>query len=153
MEFINEELINSYLNNDSLTDIDLQKEIIVKAKERKGISLEESAALLNITDSEVLNELFTAAGEIKQAIYGNRLVMFAPMYLTNACVNNCLYCAFRRDNKDLDRKTLTVEEIGYEATALIKQGRQVMDRRNPLQQAPLLNCQLAPLRRLYRRFG
>ncbi len=122
MEFINEELINLYLQDESLQNIDLQREIITKAKERKGITLEESAALLNITDKEVMNELFKAAGEIKQAIYGNRLVMFAPMYLSNACVNNCLYCAFRRDNKELARKTLTVDEVGDEATALIKQG-------------------------------
>ncbi|MBL1214739.1 MAG: [FeFe] hydrogenase H-cluster radical SAM maturase HydG [Ignavibacteriae bacterium] len=122
MEFINEKLINSYLQDDSLKNVDLQKEIIAKAKERKGITLEESAALLNITDKEIMNELFKAAGEIKQAIYGNRLVMFAPMYLSNACVNNCLYCAFRRDNKELARKTLTVDEVGFEAEALIKQG-------------------------------
>lgn len=123
MEFINEELINGLIENKALYDEDLQRDIITKARERKGITLEESAALLNASNPEILEELYHAAAEVKESIYGNRLVMFAPLYLTNACVNNCLYCAFRKDNKDLIRRTLTIDDIKSEAEALIKQGQ------------------------------
>jgi 2-iminoacetate synthase len=122
MEFIDEKFIYTLLEDESLKDSDLQRDIITKAREKKGITLKECTALLNIVDDNLYEELFHAAEEIKESIYGNRLVMFAPLYLTNACVNNCLYCAFRRDNKDLSRSTLTLEEINNEATALIKQG-------------------------------
>lgn len=122
MEFINEEYIYSLLKDETLRDLQLQREIIEKGKEAKGLTLRESAALLNITDKELLEELFRAAGEVKEKIYGNRLVLFAPLYFTNVCVNNCLYCAFRRDNKELKRKTLTLEEIKEETEFLVKQG-------------------------------
>ena len=122
MEFIDEKYINSLIEDASLKDRDLQLLIIEKAKLEKGISLSESAALLNITDNDILEKLFNAAKEIKENIYGNRLVMFAPLYLTNACVNNCLYCAFRKDNKELVRRTLTVDEVENEARQLIMDG-------------------------------
>ncbi len=123
MEFIDEKYINSLLENESLKDRDLQFSIIEKAKLGKGISLKESASLLNITDADILDEMFSVAKEIKENIYGNRLVMFAPLYLTNACVNNCLYCAFRIDNKDIARRTLTLDEIEKDATQLIMDGQ------------------------------
>jgi len=122
MEFIDEKYINSLIADKSLKDRNLQLSIIEKALERKGISLNESAALLNITDKDILVKLFEAAKQIKESIYGNRLVMFAPLYLTNACVNNCLYCSFRKDNKELVRRTLTVDEIENEARQLIIDG-------------------------------
>lgn len=122
MEFIDEALINNLIENDSLNTRELQLSIIEKARAGKGISLRESAALLKIEDQKTLNELFRTAKEIKEKIYGNRLVLFAPLYLTNACVNNCLYCAFRRDNKSLKRRTLTLSDIRAEADCLIKQG-------------------------------
>lgn len=122
MEFIDEKLINSYLEDESLKNIDLQKDIINKASESKGITLKESASLLNIEDEDTLQLLYHTAKEIKEKIYGKRLVLFAPLYVTNQCVNNCLYCAFRQDNKELIRKTLTIEEIKEEATILVQQG-------------------------------
>ncbi|HEX2867948.1 MAG TPA: [FeFe] hydrogenase H-cluster radical SAM maturase HydG [Ignavibacteriales bacterium] len=122
MEFINEALIASLMDDNSLKDDSLQLEIIRKAKEAKGLSLKESAALLNITSQDILEELFSAAGEVKEKIYGNRLVLFAPLYITNLCVNNCLYCAFRRDNKDLKRRSLTLDEIEEETRFLVSQG-------------------------------
>jgi 2-iminoacetate synthase len=122
MHFINENYINFLLEDDSLQNVNMQKEIIRKGLESKGLTLRESAALLNISDAEILEELFHAAKEVKEKIYGNRLVLFAPMYLSNLCVNNCLYCAFRRDNKQLIRKTLSLDEIQEEAEFLIKQG-------------------------------
>lgn len=122
MEFIDEPFIYSLINDEKLNDELLQKEIIQKAKDSKGLSLKESAVLLNISNPEILEELFHTAKEVKEKIYGNRLVIFAPLYLTNVCVNNCLYCAFRVDNKELKRKTLSIEEVQDDAEFLIKQG-------------------------------
>lgn len=122
MEFINEVYISSLLENEKLNDPVLQREAIQKSKSAKGLSLEESAALLNISDPEILDELFRTAKEVKETIYGNRLVLFAPLYVTNLCVNNCLYCAFRRDNRELKRKTLSVDEVRAETEYLVKQG-------------------------------
>ncbi|MEW6194613.1 MAG: [FeFe] hydrogenase H-cluster radical SAM maturase HydG [Bacteroidota bacterium] len=122
MEFINESYINALLENPKLNDSKLQFELIEKARNAKGLSLEESAALLNITNPDLLEALFQTAREVKETIYGNRLVLFAPLYVTNLCVNNCLYCAFRRDNKELIRKTLTVDEVRQETEFLVKQG-------------------------------
>jgi 2-iminoacetate synthase len=123
MEFINEEYIFSLLGDKSLNDPTMQKEVIAKAADAKGLNLKESAALLNITDPEILEELYHTAKAIKEKIYGNRLVIFAPLYITNQCVNNCLYCAFRKDNKELVRVTLTIDEIREEVEYLVKQGQ------------------------------
>jgi len=122
MEFINESEINSLIDNNKLYDPIIQREILQKSKEAKGLSLKESAVLLNISDPEITEELYHTAREVKEKIYGNRLVLFAPLYVTNLCINNCLYCAFRKDNKELKRKTLTIEEIKEETEFLVKQG-------------------------------
>lgn len=122
MEFINEAYICSLMSDSSLEDRSFQLDVIRKAKEAKGLSLKESAALLNVTSRDILEELFDAAREVKQKIYGNRLVLFAPLYITNTCVNNCLYCAFRRDNKELQRKSLSLDEIEEETKILVGQG-------------------------------
>lgn len=123
MEFINESYINSLLEDDKLFDRALQREVIRKASSAKGLTLRESAALLNISDPELLDELFHKAKEVKEKIYGNRLVLFAPLYVTNLCVNNCLYCAFRKDNKELKRRTLSIDEIEEEARYLVLTGQ------------------------------
>ncbi len=121
MEFINEQEINSLIEQKT-NDPKLQREIIEKSKEAKGLSLSDCAVLLNIDDKEILHELYETAKVVKEKIYGNRLVMFAPLYLTNLCVNNCMYCAFRKDNKDLTRKTLSMDEIVEETNFLVSQG-------------------------------
>ncbi len=123
MEFINESYIFTLLNDEKLKSSEFQKETIQKSKEAKGLSLKECAALLNITDPEILEEMFLTARQVKEKIYGNRLVLFAPLYITNLCINNCLYCAFRRDNKELKRKTLTIDEIREETEFLVRQGQ------------------------------
>lgn len=122
MEFIDESYISSLLADNKLNNSSLQREILIKAKEAKGLSLQESASLLNISDPEILDEMFHTAKQVKERIYGNRLVLFAPLYLTNVCVNNCLYCAFRKDNKELKRKTLSVDEVREETEFLVGQG-------------------------------
>lgn len=87
------------------------EEVIEKAKLKKGLSLEEVTVLINTTDPELMGEIFKTAKEVKRAIYGDRIVLFAPLYITNKCINNCLYCGFRRDNREINRKTLSLEEI------------------------------------------
>ena len=123
MFFINENYINSLIADDSLRNEDLQKDILKKASAAKGLTLRESASLLNISNPELYDELFHTAKEVKERIYGNRLVLFAPLYITNLCVNNCLYCAFRKDNRQLKRKSLTLKEIVEEARYLILTGQ------------------------------
>lgn len=96
--------------------------IIKKGEELKGLSPEEAAILLNCDDEDVLTLLFKSAKKVKEAIYGNRLVLFAPLYLSSSCVNNCLYCGFRAGNHSIEKKVLTDEEIMHEAESLIKDG-------------------------------
>ncbi|BCW99724.1 MAG: [FeFe] hydrogenase H-cluster radical SAM maturase HydG [Armatimonadota bacterium] len=91
-------------------------------KAAQGLTLEELAALAYSDDPEVLAGLRDAAHTIKKQIYGERMVFFAPLYISNFCSNNCLYCGFRHANKGLPRKALTPEEIAEEVRALLRQG-------------------------------
>jgi 2-iminoacetate synthase len=96
--------------------------IIAKAGELKGLSPEETAVLLQTEDPELIGMIRQTAQEIKQAIYGNRLVLFAPMYIANHCSNDCIYCGFRRSNKELTRVALTMEQIAGEVRVLEREG-------------------------------
>ena len=90
-----------------------------------GLNLEEAATLLNldpVTQPELLNELYSTALYIKERIYGNRIVLFAPLYLSNYCVNSCTYCAFRGKNKHIPRSLLTKDQLVQEVAALQQQG-------------------------------
>ena len=97
-------------------------DILAKARLLGGLELNEVAELLAVTDPEAREEVFAAAREVKESIYGRRMVLFAPLYTSNECSNNCLYCAFRRDNKDLVRRTLNLEEIALETRILEEMG-------------------------------
>lgn len=97
-------------------------EILAKAKELKGLADEDIAALMLLKDPELLQEMFHTAKYVKETIYGKRIVLFAPLYISNYCNNECLYCAFRASNKALKRKALNQEEIAEETTMLLKQG-------------------------------
>ena len=90
MEFINEIYINQLLDDENLFNEDLQKDIINKGSEASGLTLKEAAALLNINSSELPEELFHTAKSVEEKTCGNRLVLFAPLYIINLCVNNCL---------------------------------------------------------------
>jgi 2-iminoacetate synthase len=97
-------------------------EIVAKARESKGLELEELAILLQAQDQEVIGAVYQAALDVKNIIYGRRMVFFAPLYVSNVCANNCLYCGFRRDNKGLVRRVLTPEEITREVEILLEEG-------------------------------
>ena len=122
VDYINEELIFSLLEKSKRVDESEIKDIINKAKNCKGLNLEEVAKLLYVEGGELLEEIFDAARYVKNKVYGKRVVLFAPLYTSNECTNNCLYCGFRRDNKELHRKTLSLDEIVTEAKAIESQG-------------------------------
>ena len=96
--------------------------ILQKAHQLKGLDLEDVAVLLRVQDPDKIKQIMEVAKYVKEEIYGKRLVLFAPLYTGNACVNNCVYCAFRRANKHLVRKILNMDEIGQEARILLKDG-------------------------------
>lgn len=121
MHFIDEGKIQNLLERQE-PDAHRVRDIVAHAREARGLSQEEVADLLHCQDQDLLEEVFHAAREVKETIYGKRLVLFAPLYLTNQCVNNCLYCGFRRENTNLIRRTLTVEEAVEEAQVLVRQG-------------------------------
>ena len=98
------------------------RDILAKARELNGLDMDEVAVLSSISDPELLGELFQTAREAKEAIYGQRLVLFAPLYISNLCNNDCLYCAFRVRNKELKRRALTQDEIRHEVEILVDQG-------------------------------
>ena len=116
---INEKTIAHYLKDPDPGSV---AEITGKALGLKGLSLAETAKLLLTEDKKQIEIIFEAARKVKERVYGNRLVLFAPLYTTNECANNCLYCAFRRDNKQLKRKTLSLEEIRQEVVVLEGEG-------------------------------
>jgi len=120
--FINEEEIVRILEQNQKPDPAKVSHILSKAKEMKGLDLEEVAALTNINDPMQLFELFETANHVKENIYGKRLVIFAPLYISNLCANECTYCAFRAKNKSLVRRALTQDEIKQETEILIRQG-------------------------------
>ena len=122
ISMINEELIFENLSKTQNCDKQRILDILTQARELKGISHEQAAALLNLTDKDLIEELYKTAKYIKTAIYGNRLVLFAPLYISNVCFNECLYCAFRASNKELHRRALNQEEILKETQTLLKQG-------------------------------
>lgn len=96
--------------------------ILNKALKLKGLGLEDVATLLRVEDPAVIHSIMETARIVKEDIYGKRLVLFAPIYTGNACINNCTYCSFRRDNKLIKRKVLTMDEIAEETRTLLREG-------------------------------
>ncbi len=121
-DFINDAFIAKTLTHAKNPEKSRVLTIIEKAKGLHGLSLEEAATLLQCEDRDLIDEIFASARFIKRSIYGNRLVLFAPLYISNYCSNNCLYCGFRKDNKELKRRALTMEEIADEVRMLEREG-------------------------------
>lgn len=120
VEFINnEEILRSMeFGKEKAKDKDYVMNLLAKATTSKGLSHEDVAVLLNIENDEVLEEMYKIAGEIKETIYGKRIVLFAPLYVSNYCVNNCTYCGYKCSNKDFARKKLTMDELREEIRVL-----------------------------------
>ena len=120
--FINEIEIASILERNQRPDPAKVSAVLNKAKEMKGLDLEDVAVLSNICDPMQLFELFEEANHIKEKIYGKRLVIFAPLYISNLCTNECSYCAFRAKNEAIVRRSLNQDEIKRETEILVGQG-------------------------------
>lgn len=120
-DFIREDEINRLLEEAKNTGKAEVAAIIEKARQAQGLTLREVAVLLQTDDEELLSEMFAAAGEVKERIYGKRLVLFAPLYVSDYCVNNCVYCGYRRDNR-FKRRKLTQEELAQEVRLLENMG-------------------------------
>ena len=131
-EFINDEEIRSTLEyaEENKNNIELIDEILEKARPKKtengvrcqGLTHREASVLLACEIPEKIDEIYKIAEEIKLAFYGNRIVMFAPLYLSNYCVNGCVYCPYHLKNKHIARKKLTQEEVKNEVIALQDMG-------------------------------
>lgn len=123
-EFINHEEIEDTLSyaQENKSNVPLLKEILEKAKQRKGLSHRDASVLLDCDVPEINEEIYALAEQIKKDFYGNRIVMFAPLYLSNYCVNGCLYCPYHAKNKHICRKKLTQEEVKAEVIALQDMG-------------------------------
>ena len=119
--FIDREKLYGLLTDNAPTQEELNN-ILNKARKLKGLNLEDVAKLLCVEDEADIQKILDTAEYCKDEIYGKRLVLFAPIYTGNACVNNCVYCGFRRDNKGLKRKVLTMDEIEQETLQLLRMG-------------------------------
>ena len=123
-EFINDSEINETLKyaDENKDNFELIDSIIEKAKLRKGLDHREASVLLACEDEGKLKEIYALAEQIKKDFYGDRIVMFAPLYLSNYCVNGCVYCPYHAQNKHICRKKLTQDEVRAEVIALQDMG-------------------------------
>ncbi|MBI4653749.1 MAG: [FeFe] hydrogenase H-cluster radical SAM maturase HydG [Nitrospirae bacterium] len=108
--------------NDVKTDKFIIRDILVKSLELQVLSLSEVSCLIALEDRDLWDEVFDTARKIKEKVYGKRIVLFAPLYLSNECINNCLYCGFRTGNAKAKRKTLSKDEALREASLLAGKG-------------------------------
>ena len=117
-DFINEKEIGEELRNNKSPDNLRIKDILQKSLEVKTLSPDETAALIGVKDPQVWKEMEAAAAKVKKKVYDNRIVTFAPLYLGNLCINNCLYCGFRSDNKNSKKRILSNTEVSKEIEVL-----------------------------------
>ncbi|HPA95622.1 MAG: [FeFe] hydrogenase H-cluster radical SAM maturase HydG [Thermoanaerobaculia bacterium] len=99
------------------------RDLVAKSLDKQALAVEETADLLLADDPELVEEIFAAARTLKETVYGNRIVLFAPLYIGSECINDCAYCGFRRSNPDAVRRTLELEEIRRQVTALEEKGQ------------------------------
>jgi 2-iminoacetate synthase len=120
-DVVNEKEIWEILRETQNSSAGIVLDILKKALEKKGLTLKEVGFLLNTEDPELIKKMFEVSGKIKKEIYGERLVFFAPLYISNYCINDCDYCGFHRRNP-MPRKKLTIEEIEEQTKILIEMG-------------------------------
>lgn len=152
-EFINDEEVLASLaygeenkNNAALID-----QLLDKVMTFKGLTHREAAVLLANDDPEVTKRIFDAAIKVKEHIYGKRIVLFAPLYLSNYCINGCTYCPYHAKNKHIVRKKLTMEEIEREVIALQDSVTSVcFSKRANTRSTTRSNTSLTPSRRFIR---
>ena len=121
VDFIADERLESLLAGPA-SEPGRVRDIVAKSLNKQALSVEETAVLLKADQPELVEEIFDAARELKRRVYGNRIVLFAPLYIGNYCVNDCRYCAFRKSNPDAVRRVLTEEETRRQVEALEQAG-------------------------------
>ncbi len=119
--FIKDEYIKSILSSTKSADESEIESIFEKARKMERLSMEEIGVLLNLEDEKYIKEMYKIAGKIKDDIYGKRVVMFAPLYVSDYCINSCVYCGYKCQN-NFDRSKLSDEDIVGEVTELLKMG-------------------------------
>ena len=122
MKYIDKEKIEKLMELNKEPSNEAISIVLEKAKKIKGLTFEETAVLLGASKKSDIDQILQTASHVKQEIYGKRVVLFAPLYLSNICSNYCLYCSFKADNKLLKRKKLSQEEIAEQTIELLKQG-------------------------------
>ncbi|MFO7754493.1 MAG: [FeFe] hydrogenase H-cluster radical SAM maturase HydG [Bacteroidales bacterium] len=120
--FIDPDEIWDIINN-TKADKARVREVIARSLDKNRLTLEETAVLINADDPELIEEIKEGARTLKEKVYGNRIVLFAPLYIGNYCNNNCTYCGFRASNKEAERRTLSDDEIVKEVQALEDNGQ------------------------------
>lgn len=122
-DFIDDDLIWAQLNkweNPSREDV---RRVLTKAERCVRLEPEETAILLQNKDPETIQEMYALAHRLKEEVYGDRIVFFAPLYISDECANNCVYCGFRESNAQMHRKTLSMDEIEEEVRIMIGEGQ------------------------------
>ena len=119
--FINHEYIYKILEETKNPSNEQIRDVLKRAKNREGLDYKDIAILLQAEDENDLKEIYSLAGEIKKDIYGKRVVVFAPLYVSDYCVNNCVYCGYKRDNS-FNRRRLTMDEVAQEVKILEQMG-------------------------------
>ncbi len=122
MKYIDEVKITTVLQGTKDAGPQVIERILAKSLGLQRLSLTESAALLQATDPASVAKIFKTASIVKEEIYGKRVVLFAPLYISNICANDCVYCAFKSSNKEIKRKALSIEEIKDETRWLLSRG-------------------------------
>lgn len=120
--FIPEDKIHQLLEEHKNPTKEEIRAIFEKSLNKNRLTPEETATLLNIKDPDQIEELYQAARDLKEKIYGNRIVLFAPLYIGNECINDCRYCAFRISNKETSRNTLSMNDLQCETENLVERG-------------------------------
>jgi len=122
-DFIDDDKIWSQLKKwENPTKEDVRR-VLKKAEQCVRLDPEEMAVLIQNKDEETIQEMYALANQLKQEVYGDRIVFFAPLYISDECANNCKYCGFRSSNKDMQRKTLSMDEIEEEVKIMIEEGQ------------------------------
>ena len=122
-DFIDDNKIWAQLNKWANPNKEDVRRVLNKAEKCIRLEPEETAILIQNQDSETIQEMYQLANKLKQEVYGDRIVFFAPLYISDVCANNCVYCGFRKDNKAIQRKTLTMDEIREEVKVMIEEGQ------------------------------
>ena len=125
-DFIDRANINQDLEQQQDPDKQYIRDIMEKSLDIERLSPEETAALINVDNPNLWEEMYATANKVKEKVYDNRIVFFAPLYLSNLCVNNCAYCGFKKDNTEEKRKILTKEEMQEETRVMVREGHKRM---------------------------